>query len=440
MTFINVETKYGTIKGYQENNINFFRGIPYAKTERFKKPSPFYFENGLFDATINEVDCPQHSTYNEPSLKNFYTREFKSNKVYQYDESYMTLNIICPSNKTNLDTVIFIHGGAFVSGCTNDIPYGLSSAYSKKDIILVSVGYRLNVFSSFNSYNLALHDIIYAINWVKENIKLFGGSERITLMGQSAGAFLIQDLLYSNKLKGVISGAVLMSGGGIIPYIFGPSNKNRFKKHFNGYIKSLGISKEEDLIKLPTEVLFKTYESYKPGIFQLMSFMPQVDNDIIKDYPKKLIKRKATLDIPIIFGVTKDDMMPRILLSMAYKHSKYHYINNMSNTYIYLFNRVSGDKSNGVFHASDLFYMFGEMDKAWRSFEEIDYTISEQMIDYISNFIKTGNPNDGELPIWDKVFPNKTIKVFDESLNRSIKYNNVKKMANPKSIFPSIKE
>jgi len=436
MKTIDVNTKYGIVTGYQENDINYFRGIPYANTLRFEKPTPFYFKDGHFDATRNEVDCPQHSTYYKKDMKAFYNKEFyDKDKTYEWDESYMTLNVIAPSNKKNMDTMIFIHGGSFTLGCTNDIPYGLSDEYAKKDIILVSLGYRLNIFASYNSDNLALHDLLFAINWVKDNIENFGGSKRITLCGQSAGAFLIQDLLYSDKLKGIINGAILMSGGGIIPYMLGPGKKNKFKKHFDGYLKSVNCKNKDDLKKLSTEELFKSFENYKPGLVQFMSPTPQVDFDTIKDYPRKLVKNKKTLDIPIIFGITKDDMFPPVLIGMAKRHAKYHYKNNMSKTFMYFFKRESpGDKA-GAFHACDLAYCFG-MKKMWRPFEEIDYKIKDQMVSYFSNFIHTGDPNGDSLPVWEYAMPNNIMKVFDENIDDSIKISKARRMTKLIKMFP----
>lgn len=47
-----------------------------------------------------------------------------------------------------------------------------------------------------------------------------------------------------------------------------------------------------------------------------------------------------------------------------------------------------------------LWYMFGNMEKSWRPFEKLDYDLSQIMISYIANFVKTGNPNSTDLLDW----------------------------------------
>ena len=54
----------------------------------------------------------------------------------------------------------------------------------------------------------------------------------------------------------------------------------------------------------------------------------------------------------------------------------------------------------GAFHSSELWYMFGTLDKCWRPIEKVDYELSERMVSYWTNFAKTGSPNGEGLPVW----------------------------------------
>ena len=54
----------------------------------------------------------------------------------------------------------------------------------------------------------------------------------------------------------------------------------------------------------------------------------------------------------------------------------------------------------GAFHSSELWYMFGTLDKCWRPMEAADYELSDRMVSYWTNFAKTGNPNGDDLPEW----------------------------------------
>ena len=76
--------------------------------------------------------------------------------------------------------------------------------------------------------------------------------------------------------------------------------------------------------------------------------------------------------------------------------------------YGFFFDRTLPGNKFKAYHASDLWYFFGNMEKCWRPFEKTDYELSAQMADYVANFVKTGDPNGagskGErLPLWEPV-------------------------------------
>ena len=70
-------------------------------------------------------------------------------------------------------------------------------------------------------------------------------------------------------------------------------------------------------------------------------------------------------------------------------------------SYCYLFNHSLPGDNNGAWHSSDLWYFFGTLKNCWRPMNEDDYLLSNYMVDYLTNFVKTGNPNSNELPIWN---------------------------------------
>ena len=90
-------------------------------------------------------------------------------------------------------------------------------------------------------------------------------------------------------------------------------------------------------------------------------------------------------------------MVPAVLQILAKKWMK----NDKSNCYLYCFaRRLPGDE-NGAWHASDLLYVFGMLKNSWRPFDKTDYKISDEMINAICEFAKSGNPNCAELPKWE---------------------------------------
>jgi len=61
--------------------------------------------------------------------------------------------------------------------------------------------------------NAGMYDMISALRWVNKYIRYFGGDEsKVTLVGESAGGASVSWLLDSPLAKGLIHGAVAMSG------------------------------------------------------------------------------------------------------------------------------------------------------------------------------------------------------------------------------------
>ena len=75
-------------------------------------------------------------------------------------------------------------------------------------------------------------------------------------------------------------------------------------------------------------------------------------------------------------------------------------------TYQYQFNRaVPGHPETGAVHASEVPYVFGNLDEkrpTRPNYDAADYAISKAMQEYWTNFAKTGNPNGQGLPAWPK--------------------------------------
>ena len=94
-------------------------------------------------------------------------------------------------------------------------------------------------------------------------------------------------------------------------------------------------------------------------------------------------------------------------------------------SYCYMFNHQLPGDNNGSWHSSDLWYWFGTLDHCWRPLTEVDYDLSDKMTSYLTNFVKTGNPNDNSLPTWEKA-KKKQNKVMHFG-NKIISMNKVKK-------------
>lgn len=230
MSLIVADTQKGKIQGVYKGEYTEFRGIPYAKPPvgelRWKPPAEIVPWDKVYKADRFSCKCPQLKSL----IGTIYQIEFYNEAEYQVpmDEDCLYLNI-WTSAKTpeeKLPVVMWIHGGAYVSGYGHEIEFG-GEAYAKRNVILVSINYRLGAFgflvhpwlmdenSDGRAGNYGILDQIAAINWIHENIEAFGGDpDNVTIMGQSAGAMSVQTLISSPLIKGLVHKAILQSGGG----------------------------------------------------------------------------------------------------------------------------------------------------------------------------------------------------------------------------------
>ncbi len=406
MENIILTTKCGKIKGTQTENACIFSSVPYAQTKRFEKPQPMD-KWDLFDATKRQVNCFQRFSFRDKtkSSKDFYYNEFYFDRDSDFAETPMTLTIITPLKPQNCSVIVYLHGGSFENGCINDLPFGSSEEYAKRNIILVSVGYRLNVFGLFDSQNFMLQDQMFALKWVKENIEDFGGNkDNVVIMGQSAGAMCISDLLLYPLLKDYVKGAILISGAGIIPRFVGPHKSKDNAWFWQKVIEDAGCTTVEEAKCIDSRLLWESwYKNAHKQKIPMHLYAPSIDGEIISDVPQNIIKRHQDVDIPLLIGVTSQDMFPYMIFDMALNMGKRNSDLNRSAVYCYYFDITLPGDNYKAFHGCDLWYLFGNMDKSKRPFTSKDHEISKMMIDYVANFTEKQNPNGVGLPQWDNI-------------------------------------
>ncbi len=114
----------------------------------------------------------------------------------------------------------------------------------------------------------------------------------------------------------------------------------------------------------------------------------------------EVAEQKKWAEIPYLLGTTKDDMLPEILGKMAKEWIVLQSECNKIPSYCFRFERNLPGDDKGAWHSSDLWYTIGNLEKSWRPFEKWDYTLSDQMMEYYANFVKSGNPNGDGLTEW----------------------------------------
>lgn len=412
-----ISTPCGEIKGTSSDGVVDFRGIRYATCKRWTYPEIVTQWEGVYDATAyGNCSYQPRAFYNEEENpgKIFYYNEFRKGETYTYDEDCLFLNIRTPENVTTdskLPVLVYIHGGGFTGGCGHEKHFD-GPVWAKKGVISVTVNYRLGPMGFIclpelkaeagHTGNYGLFDQITAIRWVKDNISAFGGDgDKITIMGQSAGAMSVQHLCQSNLTDGLFRSAVMSSGVGMGSFMTStPEKKYDFWKEV---MKNTGAKTLEEFREVPPEILFREWKKVKGSA---MSAVPVKDGILIKDGAKPK-------NIPYMVGSTSHDMAPAVLYFLTKSWAK------KNGAYMWMFGRMLPGDDKGAWHSSDLWYWFGTLKNCWRPMEKTDYLISEDMTDYLCNFVKNGNPggDDKNLLVWDKCKSNKDVMSFGDAVS-----------------------
>ncbi|XP_071951255.1 acetylcholinesterase-like [Antedon mediterranea] len=198
-----------------DKNIDVYKGIPFAEPPvgeyRFEKPRPKKPWDGTLDATEYGASC-----LNFPSPA--YLAGGKEDCLY--------LNIFSAQTKPeNAAVMVFIHGGAFLTGTASLEIYSGMPLAAAGDVIIITINYRLNFFGFLTTDdedypgNMGLFDQQEALKWVNSHIGAFGGDpSRVTIFGESAGSASVDYHLLSKGSWTYFSQAILESGTTLSPW------------------------------------------------------------------------------------------------------------------------------------------------------------------------------------------------------------------------------
>jgi para-nitrobenzyl esterase len=221
-------TESGKVRGYIHNGIFTYKGIPYAKSERFTAPEkPTPWKDVRSSMTYGPV-CPTDPT---TTVNDAFEFAFDHDLGYS-NEHCQTLNVWTQkiNDGKKRPVMVWLHGGGFSAGSSIELPsYDGENLARKGDVVLVSVNHRLNVlgFLDLSAYgakykesgNAGLLDLVAALQWVKENIAQFGGDpNNVTIFGQSGGGGKVTSLMNTPMAKGLFAHAIVESGSYITSF------------------------------------------------------------------------------------------------------------------------------------------------------------------------------------------------------------------------------
>ncbi len=308
------KTKTGTVRGAVEDAINVFKGIPYGAPPtgslRFMPPVPPAPWTGVRDALQFGDQCPQVPPPPTPEWQSWARQTGES-------EDCLVLNVWTPALRDGKrrPVMVWFHGGGYSVFSGSATVYDGARICKKGDIVLVTLNHRLNAFGYLylgelggekfaDSGNVGQLDLVLALEWVRDNIKEFGGDpNNVTIFGESGGGGKVSATLAMPAAKGLFHRAAIQSGPGLQGI-----KREAATKMARNFMAALQLQPDqvEELQKLPVSRLLEAVKTVTQGM-PVGGFGPVVDGRSLPRDPFTPDAPAVSADVPIIVGYNKDE-------------------------------------------------------------------------------------------------------------------------------------
>lgn len=451
-----IETTYGKISGYKEDSITVFKGIPYAKAERFMPPqNPDSWEGVRECVKWGPVAKQIVAWINDSSMN---------------EKELFNLNVWTPgTDGKKRPVMVWLHGGGFHVGSSSDPMTDGKALAEQGDVVIVSVNHRLNILGFLDlsgadpkyalSANAGILDVVKALEWTKTNIEKFGGDPgNVTIFGESGGGGKVGTLMCMPSAKGLFHKAIIQSGT-----LINVMTKEKSQALGLRVLEKLGITSNDvaqldtisysRLVKAGNDAINEINGPRKPGSPTMFGFAPSADGEILLQQPFSPGFASISDNIPLMMGTTLNELIrvaygekdltlkqAKERLSTLYKKRTDQFVSLYEKAYpgftpqdllsvdtifrpftirtldarasetstpVYAYflawKSPVDSASRGSFHGLDVPLAFNNISKRsdWTGTTEESYAVADRMSSAWLNFARTGNPNvEGKLPEW----------------------------------------
>ena len=301
----------GPIVGREHDGVARFLGIPYAAppvgARRWRPPAPVARWTAPRDATRAGHDCAQLAGDADHTLRG--------------DEDCLTLDVWAGGRGSRRPVLVFIHGGAFVTGAGSDDLYDGARLAARTGSIVVTLNYRLGALGFLSSRELAdeagmrafpslgILDQRAALAWVQRNIAAFGGDAgNVTLFGESAGAWSSCVHLASPGSRGLFARVIMESGGCAGALYFTPAAAEAQAAQLAARLGCTGATtlaclRAKSPLELAGALPMKRGLILPPGVW----WGPVVDGVVLPRSPLAQLRAGEFARVPVIVGANHDE-------------------------------------------------------------------------------------------------------------------------------------
>lgn len=425
------QTIYGQIQGYCDDGIFTFKGVPYAKAERFMVPEYPDHHDEVMKCQVYGAKAMQDQNV-EWHTPTDYDFGFQF-KIESMSEDCQVLNIWTPAiDNKQRPVFLWIHGGGYANGSAIFLPAQDGRSLAEKgDIVVVTVNHRLNVLGYLDlssiggryaqSVNLGMQDLVKALEWVHSNISYFGGDPNcVTIGGQSGGGGKVSTLMAMPSAQGLFHRAIVQSGSTLRQM-----ESNQAQAVCSAFLEELDLTPEmaDSLAGVPYAILNAAANRACRKVGGRLS--PVVDGKILTQHPFDPSAPECSRDVPMLIGSNLNEFCydnnvefrvdsltrKRVLEQATIKARQ-----GAAHAYVYLFSWCSkvNDGALAACHGMELPFMFNnvELQREMTGGTPEAYQMQDRISSAWIQFIKTGDPNTHELPRWEPFEESKEITMI----------------------------